>query len=157
MTDKATALQELHRGHDAFRGPLERLNDGDFDEVWLGTWNLSQLLAHMAGWYREMTPAFGRVAAGERPTPAGVDYSDPDAWNAKFAQLAKPGRAALADYDAAWEAYLAAASSLADDFWGTDPEKGRPKIGNRLIHASGIEHFEEHQPELDAWLKTRTS
>ncbi len=155
MSDKATAIHELEEGYRQFRTPLEPLADADFDEVWLGTWNLSQLLAHMAGWYREMAGAFGRVAAGERPAPAGVDYSEPDAWNARFAAQAKPGRAALGDFDDAYATYLNAANGLADDFYGVDPEKGRPRIGNRLLQASGTGHFEEHQGELEEWLKAR--
>lgn len=155
MSDKQSAIHDLELGYQEFRGPLDRLEDDDYAEVWLGEWNLSQLLAHMAGWYREMTPAFSRVAAGERPTPPGVDYADADAWNAKFAAQAKLGKAALHDFEAAYKDYLAAAKSLPDDFFGTDPEKGRPKIGNRLVQASGIGHFEEHQAQLDAWLKTK--
>ncbi len=155
MPDKKTAIHDLELGYQEFRTPLDRLEDGDFAEVWLGSWNLSQLLAHMAGWYREMTPAFARVAAGDRPTPPGVDYSDADAWNAKFEKLARSGKSALKDFDDAYQAYLAAAKSLPEEFYGTDPEKGRPRIGNRLLQASGIGHFEEHQGQLDAWLKTK--
>lgn len=155
MSDKQSAIHDLELGYQEFRTPLERLEDRDFEEVWLGSWNLSQLLAHMAGWYREMTPAFARVAAGERPTPPGVDYSDSDAWNARFEKLAKAGKAALSDFDEAYRGYLAAAKALPEAFFGVDPEKGRPKIGNRLLQASGTGHFEEHQGQLDEWLKSR--
>ena len=85
MADKSTAIHDLMRGYEQFRAPLEALDDGAYGETWLGEWNLSQLLAHMAGWYREMTAAIARTSRGERPTPAGVDYSDADAWNATFA------------------------------------------------------------------------
>lgn len=155
MTDKEQAIRDLHHGYQQFRRPIAELDDDAFNQVWLGRWGLSQLLAHMAGWYREMTPGFARVVRGERPTPEGVDYSDSDAWNAKFEKLAKPGRAALADFDQAYQDYLAAAKSLPDELYGVDPERGRPKIGNRLLQASGIGHFEEHQEQLDAWLKSR--
>ena len=155
MATKTEAIDDLERAHDHFRGPLEQLDDAAFSEVWLGEWNLSQLLAHMVGWYGEMTGAIGRVGRGERPTPEGVDYSKPDDWNAKFAKNAHAGRAALRDYDRAFEAYVAAARALPENLFGTDPEKGRPLIGNRLLHGAGTEHFEEHQPELTAWLKSR--
>ena len=65
------------------------------------------------------------------------------------------GTAALVDWDAAYNAYRSAASALGDDKYGVDPERGRPLIGNRLLQASGIAHFEEHQPQLDAWLESR--
>jgi len=155
MTDKQTALHELENGYERFRAPLEHLDDPAFSEVWLGDWNLSQLLAHMAGWYREIAGAMERVARGERPTPEGVDYSNSDEWNAKFAKTAHAGRAALREFDEAYAAYVAAARALPENLYGVDPERGRPLIGNRLLQASGIGHFEEHQPQLDAWLKGR--
>ena len=72
MADKSTAIHDLMRGYEQFRAPLEALDDGAYGETWLGEWNLSQLLAHMAGWYREMTAAIARTSRGERPTPAGA-------------------------------------------------------------------------------------
>jgi hypothetical protein len=155
MTDRDDAIAELRTGHDRFRACIADLPDEKFDETWLGTWNLSQLLAHMAGWYGEMSGAFARVARGQRPTPEGVDYSDADSWNEKFAADAVPGRAALAQFDAAYADYVAAAESLNQSRFGTDVEKGRPKIGNRLLQGAGTGHFEEHQPELEAWLAGR--
>lgn len=152
MSDKAAILAELQAAHDNFRSRIAALPDSKFDETWLGVWNLSQLLAHMSGWYGEMTGSFERVARGERPTPEGVNYADTDAWNAKFALNAKPGRAALTDWDAAYDRYVAAARALDDSQFGIDPEKGRPRIGNRLLQAAGIEHFAEHQGELEDWL-----
>ncbi len=155
MTDKATVIHDLELGYQEFRGPLARLEDDDFGEAWLGEWNLSQLLAHMAGWYREMTGAIERVRRGERPIPEGVNYGDSDAWNAKFATRARPGKEALHDFDAAYSAYRAAAEDLSEDVFGIEPGKDRPKIGNRLLQGSGIGHFEEHQKQLDEWLNTR--
>jgi len=155
MSDKATAINDLERAHEQFRGPLEHLDDAAFSETWLGEWNLSQLLAHMAGWYNEMSGAFGRAGRGERPTPEGVDYSNSDEWNAKFAKDAHAGKSALKSYDAAYQAYVAAARALPENLYGTDPERGRPLIWNRLLQASGIGHFEEHQPQLEAWLRSR--
>ena len=70
MADKSTAIHDLMRGYEQFRAPLEALDDGAYGETWLGEWNLSQLLAHRAGWYREMTAASARTSRGERPTPA---------------------------------------------------------------------------------------
>jgi hypothetical protein len=155
MSDKATAIHDLELGYQEFRGPIERLPEEAYSEVWLGTWSLQELLAHMAGWYREMTGAIERAGRGERPTPEGVDYGDSDAWNAKFAKLAKNGKAALKDFEDAYAGYLAAAKALPESMFGTDAERGRPLIGNRLLQGAGTGHFEEHQGQLDAWLKAR--
>jgi hypothetical protein len=157
MSDKEEAIAELQAAHDRFRSSIAGLPDEAYAETWLGTWNLSQLLAHMSGWYREMQGGFERAGRGERPTPEGVDYSDPQPWNDRFAADAKPGKAALADWDAAYDEYRSAAEALDGSLYGVDPEKGRPRIGNRLLQASGINHFEEHQSQLDGWLASRKS
>ncbi len=155
MSAKSDVIARLDAGYLHFRSKVADLPDQAYGEVWLGTWNLGQLLAHMSGWFREMAGAIDRVGRGERPAPEGVDYSDPETWNAKFAAAAKPGRAALADWEAAYQSYRDAASRLPEDQYGTDPEKGRPRIGDRLLQGAGIGHFEEHQPDLDAWVSSR--
>ncbi len=155
MTSKAEALAALDSGYTEFRTPIADLDAAAFEETWLGTWNLSQCLAHMAGWYREMTAAIDRVAKGERPVPEGVDYNDTETWNAKFAAEAKTGRDSLADWETAYTAYREAAGALPEALYGVDPEKNRPLIGNRLLQGAGIGHFEEHQPELERWLAER--
>lgn len=155
MSDKEQAIAELQTAHDHFRSAIAGLPDAAYNEVWLGTWNLSEVLAHMAGWFREMSGGFARAGRGERPAPDGVDYSDPQPWNDRFATQAKPGVAALADWDAAYAEYRSAAESLDDSLYGTNPENGRLRIGNRLLQGAGVHHFEEHQPELDAWLAAR--
>jgi hypothetical protein len=102
-----------------------------------------------------MSGGFARAGRGERPTPEGVDYSDPQPWNEKYEKLAKPGKEALADWDDAYNEYRSAAESLDDSLYGVDPEKGRPRIGNRLLQGAGIGHLAEHQAELDDWLASR--
>ena len=155
MSDKESLIKELEAGHDHFRATIAELPASAYTETWLGTWSLNEVLAHMAGWFREMGTAFERVGQGERPTPEGVDWSDIDNWNAKFAEQKKAtGSEALADWDAAYAEYVAAARKLSPDLYGEDPKSGRPRIGN-LITGAGIGHFAEHQPELDEWLKNR--
>lgn len=155
MADKDAAILELEEAYVAFRDLISGLPDEAFGEQFNDGWTLTQLLAHMAGWYREMTPAFGRVGRGERPVPAGVDYSDADGWNARFAKDARTGRGALDDFDLAFHGYYAAAKELSDEHFGLDPERGRPRIGNRLLGASGIEHLHEHQPQVEVWVAQR--
>ncbi|HMO54033.1 MAG TPA: hypothetical protein PJ994_05985 [Tepidiformaceae bacterium] len=156
MDSKLEALAELDAGYAKFRAPIADLDDSAFSEVWLGTWSLSECLAHMAGWYREMTGAFDRLARGEAPVPPGANYNDTETWNARFAANAKEGREALADWETAYAGYREAAGALSEEFFGFDTEKNRPRIGNRLLQGAGIGHFEEHQPELDRWLASRT-
>lgn len=157
MADKDEMIATLEKGYVEFRDLITPLPADAYREVWLGEWDLNRLLAHMAGWYREMAGGFARAARGERPTPTGVDYSDPDPWNAGFAGQAKDGPAALDDFDEAFHEYYAAAQALPAELYGIDSERGRPRIGNRLLEGAGINHFAEHRPELEEWLANRRS
>jgi hypothetical protein len=154
MASKAEAIAALEQAHAKFRANIEALPESAWFEQWLGSWDLSKLLAHMAGWFKEMTPGFARVAKGERPTPEGADYSNADTWNAKFTATATPGWNELPVWDAAYKGYLQAAKDLSEEFYGASAD-GKPKIGNRLLQGAGIGHFEEHQHELEAWLASR--
>jgi hypothetical protein len=154
MATKQEALAELDAAHATFRGKIAGLPEDAFHETWLGTWNLSETLAHMGGWWNEMTGAIERAGRGERPTPEGVDYGDADAWNAKFSATASPGKAALAVWDLRYRQYRDAAAALDEGLFGVG-DNGKPKIGNRLLDGAGIHHFAEHQPQVDAWLASR--
>lgn len=157
MSAKQEELQQLDSAFERFRDSFADVPLDAYDEVWLGDWDLNHLLAHMSGWWRELTPAFARVASGERPTPAGVSYEDADAWNEKFTAEAKQGEEALQEFLDAYAAYRAAADTLDEDLFGMDPEKGRPRIGSRLLQGVGFNHFEEHQDELAEWVKSRAA
>lgn len=155
MSAKSEQLEKLEVAYREFRDLIAELPDRAFGERFLDQWDLSSVLAHMSGWFREMSGAFERVARGERPSPPGVDYSDVDAWNAKFAAAAKRGRAALEDFEAAFRQFRDAAAAVGEDLFGVDPEKGRPRIGNRLIEITGWGHFGEHLPHVREWLASR--
>ena len=155
MATKAEATAELEQKYAMFRANIADLSASAYYERWLGEWGLSHLLAHMSGWFKEMTFAMQRVGRGERPTPEGVDYSNADAWNAKFASTASPGKYGLATFDAYFKRYLEAAKSLPEELYGIDPASGKPRIGNRLLQGAGIHHFEEHTGEVETWLASR--
>ncbi len=155
MSAKDDNIAELEKKYVAFRDHFVPLEDEAYREVWLGEWDANHLLAHMAGWYREMAGAFKRVGEGLRPAPDGVDFSDSDAWNVKFAALAKDGQAALDDFDNAFHEYYAAAKALPESLFGIDPEKNRPLMGTRLLQGAGLSHFDEHQAQVEEWLGAR--
>ena len=96
---KDELLNQAARDYKAFHETLTGLNEAQMSEVWLGTWSVKDIVAHISGWHREMGPALERLARGEKPVPTGVSYDDVDAWNAKFAAAKKgaPGAAATAD------------------------------------------------------------
>lgn len=155
--DKGRAIGQVEEEFGKLLKAVEGLDDKAMSRTFYGDWSVKDILAHIAGWHRSMTESMERMARGERPTPEGVDYSDADTWNAKFAQDALPGSAALNAFDAAFERYKAAAEAMPEALYGIDPEKNRPLIGNRLLQTAGIGHFEEHQPQLLEWLGRRNA
>ncbi len=128
-------------------GAIEGLGDEQMTCVWFGDWSVRDILAHIAGWHREMVGAFQRIARGERPVPEGVDYSDTDAWNARFAAAQRNASPAamVAELKASKEAFAAAARQVPEDRF----EEGRAAY--RILHTTGIDHYREHYPPIREW------
>ena len=126
---------------------FEGLSDEAMTRVWFGDWGVKDILAHVAGWQREMAQALERMARGERPVAEGVDYSDPDPWNARFAgaQRLSPLAEVVEELVASKEAFVAAARQLPEDRF----EEGR--AAHRILHASAIDHYREHAPAIREW------
>ncbi len=142
--DKQTAIKEIQDGFDELLASVQGLDERAMTTVFYGTWTAKDIVAHIAGWQHTMTEAMERMARGERPTPEGVDYSDADAWNAKFTLAMKPQNATtvIAYLQQSFANYLRAAKSLPDDRFGEG------KTVNRLLEASGYGHYAEHLPAL---------
>ena len=64
------------------------LSEAELGQVFLGVWGTREILIHIAGWDREMTPALQRIGRGEPPYAAGL-YDDADDWNARFVAARK--------------------------------------------------------------------
>jgi len=88
MSDKAKLLQEADQAFTELHQAVDGLGDEQMRRVWLGTWGVREIIAHIAGWHREMMPAFERVARGEAPYAQGT-YDDFDRWNARFVDARK--------------------------------------------------------------------
>jgi hypothetical protein len=142
--DKQTTLSEVESGFKELLAAVQGLDERAMSVRFYGAWNVKDILAHIAGWQHTMTGALERMGRGERPTPEGVDYSDADAWNAKFALAMKQQNAStvIADLQQSFANYLRAAKALPDDRFGEG------KTVNRLLEASGYGHYREHLPAL---------
>lgn len=140
-------LQQLEAEFQSLLSSFDGLDDAAMTRVWFGDWSVRDILAHIAGWHREMAQAFQRMARGERPVPEGVDYNDPDPWNADFAAAQRDTSAAdmVRDLKASKEAFVAAARQLPEERF----EEGR--AGYRILHATGIDHYREHAPSIREW------
>src|SRR3989449_11782651 len=82
---KDELLNQAARDYKAFHETLTGLNEAQMTEVWLGTWSVKGIVAHISGWQREMGPALERLARGRKPVPPGVSYDGVAAWNAEGA------------------------------------------------------------------------
>src|SRR3990172_2092465 len=140
-------LREMEAGFADLLSTVDGLSEEQMTRVWYGDWSVRDILAHVAGWHREMAQAFDRMARGERPVPEGVEYGDPNPWNARFAEA--KGDATFAsmvqELKASEAAFVEAAKQVPADRF----EEGRAAY--RILHASGIDHYREHAPEIRQW------
>ena len=148
---KAELLVRAAREYKAFHEALHGLNEDHMAEVWLGTWSIKEIVAHMSGWHREMAPALDRLAHGERPVPSGVSYDDVDAWNARFA-LAAQGREItdlLLELDRSHEDFMLAADRVPGERY----EPG--KTAYRIVDGNSAHHYREHAEQISEWRASR--
>ena len=152
--DKAEVLQNVEAESQNLQEAVKGLDNDQMAETWLDGWSAKDILAHVLGWDREMIVFLERMARGERPTPEGVDYSDPNAWNAKFALEFAPisGSTVLAIWRQVHMNFLRAAKALPDDRFGE--KDGKPKTANRMLADSGYQHYQEHTAQILEWRKS---
>jgi hypothetical protein len=147
MTDKQSVLEKIESAYNDFQEAVKGLDRDKLEVVFYDQWSVKDIVAHILGWEREMTEALHRIARGERPTPEGVDYSDSDAWNAKFAERFRGQlpSAALEEWDRVHGGFINAMSSVPDDRFGEG------KSVNRIAEATGYGHYKEHTPPINEW------
>ncbi len=142
--DKQSVLSELQAAFDELVAALQGLDERAMGTVFYGEWSIKDILAHLAGWHHQMTGAMERMARGEKPTPEGVDYSDSDAWNARFAAAMRVQNAStvVAGLRQSFATYKRAAAAIPDDRYGEG------KTINRMLEGSGHGHYREHLPAI---------
>ena len=155
MTDESTPKGELllaaAREYKALHEALHGLNEEQMAEVWLGTWSVKEIVAHMSGWHRELLPVLERIARGERPVPESVSYDDVDAWNARFAAPAKDKEITdlLLELDRSHEDFMLAADRIPDVRF----QAGRTAY--RTVDGVTAHHYHEHADQIRAWRASR--
>jgi hypothetical protein len=151
MQTRDELLAAAEREYAAFSAALKGLDDARMTEVWLGTWSAKDIVAHMAGWHREMIPVLERLARGERPLPEGVSYDDVDAWNAKFAAARRgtPTEEIRRELEASHGAFLKAAAAV-------PAERYQPgKTAWKVVDLNSAHHYQEHGGQIRDWRKER--
>ncbi len=151
MSHKQDLLSRAAEEYRAFHQAIDGLNEAELTEVWLGSWSIRDIAAHMSGWHREMGPALERMALGERPVPPGVSYEDVGAWNAKFAAAKRqtPVTEVLLDFDRSHEAFMRAADAVPEERY--QPEK----TAYRIVDLNCAHHYKEHGDQIRAWRRSR--
>ena len=151
MSKKDELLNEAAREFKAFHEAMAGLNEEQLTEVWLGTWSIKEIAAHIVGWQREMTPVLERLARGERPVAEGVSYEDVDAWNAKFAAAKHdaPVTQVLLELDKTHEDFMHAAVAVPESRF----QEG--KTAYCIVDLNSAHHYKEHGDEIRAWRASR--
>jgi hypothetical protein len=146
-TTKEELLNDAAREYKAFHEALQGLNEAQLSEVWLGTWAVRDIVAHIAGWHEEMGPALERMARGEKPIPEGVSYDDVDAWNERFASARRktPVADVMLELDKTHEYFLRAAA-------GVPADRFQPgKTAWKIVDQNTGHHYHEHADQIRAW------
>jgi hypothetical protein len=154
---KDALLEEMEAGFAALLATVDGLTEEQMGRVWYGDpstslrtgWSVRDILAHVAGWHREEIAMLERISRGERPVPESVDYTDDDAWNARFVAKWRAASASevLAELKASKEAYMVAAERLPEGRF----EEGR--TAHRLVREGCTQHYREHGDEIHEWRK----
>lgn len=150
-TPKQDLLNQAAREYRAFHDAVRGLNEDHLTEVWLGSWGVREIVAHMIGWHREMGPALERLARGERPFAEGVSYDDVDAWNARFVATGRgmPVADLLLELDKSHESFMQAAA-------GVPEERFQPgKTAYKVVDLNSAHHYREHGGQIRAWRGSR--
>jgi hypothetical protein len=147
MSDKDALLNEAAREFQAFHEAVEGLNEDEMSEAWLGTWSTKDIVAHLIGWHREMTPALERLARGEKPLGDGVSYDDVDGWNARFVAARQGTSAAdlLLELDESHQHLMNVASTVPESRF----QRGRTAW--KMVDQTSAEHYREHREQIRAW------
>ena len=148
---KDELLNEAAREYKALHEAWQGLNESQMSEVWLGTWSVRDIAAHIAGWHREMVPVLERLSRSERPLPPGVSYDDVDAWNERFAASRRSTAVAdvLLELDETHEAFMKAAAAV-------PAERFQPgKTAWKIVDGNSAHHYREHGEQVRAWRVAR--
>jgi hypothetical protein len=148
---KEELLNEAAREYKALHEAWQGLNETQMTEVWLGTWSVRDIAAHIAGWHREMVPVLERLSRGERPIAPGVSYDDVDGWNERFA-AARRGTAVadvLLELDETHEAFMKAAAAVPAERYQLG------KTAWKIVDGNSAHHYREHGEQVRAWRTAR--
>jgi len=139
-------IQATEQEYARLRAAIDGLSEAQMSEVWLGTWGVREIMAHIAGWQVEMLPALERLARGEAPYVKGT-YDDFDHWNARFVAARQDVATGdvLREADRSHRDFVRAASRLSRE----DLAAGQAAHG--LVDGVGAAHYRAHAAQILDW------
>jgi hypothetical protein len=146
MGAKQDLLQRAEQEYDGLKAATKGLDDAAMRQVWLGTWGVREIVAHITGWHREIIPAIERLGRGEAAHADGA-YDDFDAWNARFvaARQGLTSAALLDELDRSHRDLIRAASHLPDEAFADG------KTAGGLVDGVAGGHYQEHAAQIRQW------
>ena len=154
MPSKQDELRWHEEAYRDFRSLVDGIDPARFEERWLdGRWGVREIVAHLAGWHRELATAFERMAGGERPAPESVDWTDTQHWNDIFAAGAQgKGKAQmLGELDKEVARFRRLAEQLPDERFGPN------KTASNIVERAGTGHFRTHAAMIRGWPQQRAA
>jgi hypothetical protein len=147
MPNLDSLIAELEASFADLRDAMAGLTHQQKLQRWFGDWCVYDVCSHIVGWHHEMDDALERISRGERPTPEGVDYSDADAWNARFIEtwVQSSGKAVEQEMESIKDLFIRAARTVPDEKF----EEGRAAY--RIMHGTAIDHYKEHAEAIREW------
>ena len=149
MSDKDKLLSDTKDAFGDLQAAIVGLDEDRMRRVWLGTWSVRDILAHISGWHREMIPALARIGRGEAPYPKGA-YDDFDAWNARFATARTNAKTSeiVEELESSHRDFVAAATALGEEQLKADAP------ARKMVDGVGPEHYREHAGQIREWRKS---
>lgn len=151
--NKQDLILQITSGRASLDDALSRVGESHMSLVILhGEWSVKDLIGHLAFWENTIVEFFHVLRAGKTPKPFELDVLNAQAMD----ESRKYSLADLREREkAAYQKVLALIKDAADDEL-FDPSHfpwtgGRPF--EELIRDNTCGHYEEHMPELTAWLK----
>jgi len=139
-------IQTTEQEYAKLKAAVHGLGEAELAEVWLGTWGVREIMAHIAGWHREMVPALERLARGEPPYAEGT-YDDFDRWNSHFVEARKDVKTGdiLHEADVSHRDFLHAVARLSEESLAAG------QTARSLVDGAGAAHYSEHAAQIVEW------
>jgi hypothetical protein len=146
MGAREDLLRRAEQEYDGLRASIDGLDEAEMRRVWLGTWGVRDILAHITGWHRETIPALERLGRDEAPYADGA-YDDADAWNARFvaARQGLTGSELVRQLDQSHRDLLRAAAGLGDAHFAEGT------VAPGLVDGVAGGHYREHAEQIRQW------